>query len=346
MQQQPQNPMQRDPKAPPPAYRIGNVIGSVLLCYLILFLFDAKGIYNWTTKLPVSKVTSSLRQGAKTHWKKMARWGLEEPSHTIETFGLDLQEAHPLLYPRKYAEVERRKKEKLRAKKEKEQFAKELLEPDEVPETAPGPKVLVLGDSIMMTVGPVIKKDISTHLSGAAVVKAKLATGLARPDVFNWVREVRRMTAKHHYDYAVLMLGTNDSQDFVEDGQILTYGTSAWVKAYNKRLSDLMAATCEAADKAFWVGLPPMRSAAFNRKAVRINSWAEKQAAKYPCMSYVSSDKLIGDEKGRFTTYVKVEDTMEKVRMVDGIHVTARGGSIISSSLLELMAAPAKTLAH
>lgn len=335
--------------SPPPrtTHRAGTVIFSVLVFYLVVFLFDAKGIYNWTTKLPVSPLTKSMRAAAKTHWKKMSLWGLEEPGHTLENLSLDVQEAHPLLYPKKYAEVERRKRAKKLAVGKKPPFVKELLEPDEVPEEAPGPKVLVLGDSIMMTVGPVIKKDIATQLSGAAVVKAKLATGLARPDVFNWVTELKRMTATHHYNYAVLMLGTNDSQDFVENGEILTYGTSGWVKAYNKRLDDLMGAACAAADKAFWIGLPPMRSEAFNRKAVRINSWAKKQAEKHECMQYVASDKIIGDEKGRFATYVKVADKMEKVRMVDGIHVTARGGSILSSNLLEMMAPKASApLAH
>ncbi len=337
------------PKSPPPktTHRAGSVILSVLVFYSVLFLFDARGIYNWTAKLPVSTATKTMRAAAKTHWKKMARWGFEEPGYTLETLSLDVQEAHPLLYPKKYAELERRKRAKQLARAKKPVMVKELLEPDEVPDEAPGPKVLVLGDSIMMTVGPVIKKDITTQLSGAAVVKAKLATGLARPDVFNWVKELRRMTAEHHYNYAVLMLGTNDSQDFVENGEILTYGTSGWVKAYNQRLDDLMGAACAAADKAFWIGLPPMRSEAFNRKAVRINSWAKKQAEKHDCVQYVSSDKIIGDPKGRYATYVKVDDKMEKVRMVDGIHVTARGGSILSSSLLGMMTPKvAAPLAH
>jgi hypothetical protein len=328
-------------------HRIGNVMLSTLVFYLVVSLFGAKGIYNWTTKLPVSEATKTLRQIAKKHWKRTSVWGLEEPAFTLETLAARAQDAHPLLYPRKLAEIEERKRRKKLKANEKPKYVKELLEPDEVPENAPGPKVLVLGDSIMMTVGPVIKKDIATQLAGAAVVKAKLATGLARPDVFNWVQEVRRMTARHHYNYAVLMLGTNDSQDFVENGEILTYGTSGWVKAYTRRLDDLMAAACEAADKAFWVGLPPMRSEAFNRKAVRINSWAKKTAEKHECMTFVPSDKIIGDRKGRYATYVKVADKMEKVRMVDGIHVTTRGGSILSSSLLDMMvSAKASTLAH
>ncbi len=332
------------PKKTPPTHRAGNVIVSVLVFYVVVLMFDAKGIYNWTAKLPISTVASSLKTAANNHWRKTAALGLEEPKYTLETLFLDAQEAHPLLYPKKYAVLTAKRKPKTLAKQPV--IVRELLEPDELPADAKGPKVLVLGDSIMITVGPVIKKDIASQLDGAAVVKAKLATGLARPDVFDWVKELKRMTADHHYDFAVLMLGTNDSQDFAEDGQILTYGTSGWVKAYNHRLDQLMTETCKAAAKGLWIGLPPMRSEAFNRKAVRINSWAEKQVERHPCMQYVSSDKVVGDKKGRYTSYLKIDDHMEKVRMVDGIHVTARGGSLISAALLDLMSAAPPALAH
>jgi hypothetical protein len=215
--------------------------------------------------------------------------------------------------------------------------AKELLEPDERVPAKADPKVLVLGDSIMMTVGPVIKHDVTSRLGGAAVVKAKLATGLARPDVFDWVKELRRLTARRRFDYIVMMFGTNDSQNFVENGEIMTYGTEPWVKAYDKRLQALMDGACKGGKRGVWVGLPPMQTDAFNRKALRINSLAQRQVARHPCMEYVSIDRVVGDENGNFVGYRKVEDRVEKIRMVDGIHITARGGSLVSSALIDVM---------
>jgi hypothetical protein len=65
-------------------------------------------------------------------------------------------------------------------------------------------------------------------------------------------------------------------------------------------------------------------------------------------MGYVSLDNVIGDDQGRFASYLKVDDHLAKVRMVDGIHVTAQGGSLISTTLLGLMTGSARgmTLAH
>lgn len=336
--------------AEPPTYRLRQVGWSLVVFYLVCLMFDARGLYNWTQKLAVSETTRFLRTQAEKHWAWTSKLGLEEPKHTLEHVFLSLQDAHPLLFPRKYADIQQRKLDKEKRKKEealaakknpklleKKKAERELVEDDErVPETA-APKVLVVGDSIMMSVGPVIKKDVAERLGGAAIVKAKLATGLARPDVFDWPKEVRRLTARRAYDYVVLMFGTNDSQDFVESGKIMTYGTSGWVEAYNKRLSQVMEAACKGTKKAIWVGLPPMQSEAFNRKAVRINSWAKRQAARHPCMEYVATDTVIGDERGNFVSYRKIGEHLEKIRMVDGIHVTARGGVLISSALLNFM---------
>ena len=107
-----------------------------------------------------------------------------------------------------------------------------------------------------------------------------------------------------------------------------------------------MAAACRGGRRGLWVGLPPMQSDAFNRKAVRINSWAKRQVEAHACMSYVALDRIVGDDHGNFTSYRKIDDRLEKVRMVDGIHVTARGGTLISGALLELMKGGKALLGH
>lgn len=343
----------------PPVYRLSSVVMAILVFYVVGFAFDAKGLYNWSQKLPVSELARAVGKFAEGHWKRMAEYGLEEPKYTLETVFLDLQEAHPLLYPRKYAEVIRRREDKAKRMsardeveksnpklKAKRLAEKELIEDDEKLPKGAAPAVLVLGDSIMMSVGPVIKKDVKAKLGGAAIVKAKLATGLARPDVFDWIKELKRLTTRRQYDYVVMMFGTNDSQSFVENGEILTYGTDGWVRAYNRRLEAAMTAACKGARKGIWIGLPPMQSEAFNRKAVRINSWAQRQVATHSCMKYVALDRVIGDESGNFTSYRKIDDHLQKIRMVDGIHVTAQGGTLISTSLMGLMDRGRGLLSH
>lgn len=347
-----------DPRPPPPPvpkYRLASVVAAVAVFYALCVLFDAKGLHGWASKLPVNERNAIVKKWAARHWKRMAKVGLEEPKHTIETKFLDFKEEHHLLYPKKYEEMIAAKKAK-RARKKKEHAearanpdaaakaaARKLAESqrfdrDDPDAAAGGPRVLILGDSIMVSVGPVIKKDVDAKLLGQAVVKARVATGLARPDVFDWRRELRDSITGKRFDYIVMMLGTNDSQDFADAGRILYYGTPEWVKTYNERVAGMMDTACQGARKAIWIGLPPMQSPAFNRKVVRINSWAKRQADRFPCVKYMALESVLGDEKGQFAGYRRIADTVEKVRMVDGIHITAKGGHLISDILIDMFA--------
>lgn len=336
-------------------YSLRQVGIAVTVFYAVLLLFDARGLYNWTTKLGISEHTKKLRQVAEQHWRRTADFGLEEPKHTLEALFLDFQDAHPLLYPKKYPEflARRRAREEKRSllvversvqdvadallSARREKRLKERAKNRAKRDDPRGPHVLLVGDSIMAGIGPILKKEVSSRLEGKAILKARVATGLARPDVFDWRRELEASLAEDDYDAVVLMMGTNDSQDIVEDGNILIYGTHEWVRAYNERVAQMMETACKGTPRALWIGLPPMRSQAFNRKIIRINTWAKRQARKHKCMEYLGLDNVIGDENGHFASYLKIADELEKVRMVDGIHVTARGGLVISDYLLPIL---------
>ena len=344
-------------------YGVRNVIGSVLLFYVIVVMFSTQGIYNWSSKLAVSPFSQDLQEWSEFLWASAADYGLEEPRHSLDSWFLSLQDAHVLLYTKTYARTKEliqkrqlRRMEKDRLEKGNPKLAARLLKQKQTMEldadAARGkrPRVLIVGDSIMMTVGPVIKDNVTSKMSGSAVVKAKLATGLARPDVFDWNSEIKGVVSKSKFDLIVMMLGTNDSQDFAENGKIFTYGSTEWVDIYNKRLLGVMQTACVGAKKVLWFGLPPMKSVNFDRKAHRINSWTKKQALASGCVDFVPTDRMLGDEDGKFASYLKVGDHLEKIRTTDGIHVTKKGGQVVSDFLVDYvkssMKSKAKALAH
>jgi hypothetical protein len=342
-------------------YGVRNVIGSVMLFYVIIVMFSTQGIYNWSTNLAVSPFTQDLQDWSEFLWATAADYGLEEPRHTLDSWFLSLQDAHVLLYPKTYAKTKEliqkrqlRRMEKDWLEKNNPKLAARLLKQKQILDSdvanSKRPRVLILGDSIMMTVGPVIKDTIASKMFGTAVVKAKLATGLARPDVFDWNSEIKGVVSKSKFDLIVMMLGTNDSQDFAENGKIFTYGSNEWVDIYNKRLLGVMQTACVGAKKVLWFGLPPMKSANFDKKTHRINSWTKKQALASGCVDFVPTDKMLGDEEGKFASYLKVGNQLEKIRTTDGIHVTKKGGQVVSDFLVDYIKSTkkpkAKVLAH
>jgi len=320
---------------------VSEVSIAVVVCYLILGLFGAKGIYHWATRLPDGEVSAMLRALSYEHWRNAAAHGLEQPGIGIERWFLGLQGASKSSYPLSYVAFSAHKKRagQMALARQAAVVANGLggeeLPPDFKGQGKHGPRILVLGDSLMMTLGPVVKKDVEAKLGGFAWVKAKLGTGLARPDLFDWAADLKRTVGENRFDAVIMMFGTNDSQDFYEEGVLLGYGSEPWVRAYNRRLAVLMAATCEHAQHGFWMGMPPMRNPVFARKMLRINHWAAQQVARHPCMQYLATEQVIGDIGGGFADYLEIQEHLEKVRTLDGIHVTTKGGGLISADLIE-----------
>jgi hypothetical protein len=358
------------------AYRLREVAPALALFYVLGLLLNAEGLSNWAARLRVSEGATVLRH-VTSEWAVLTTSvGLSWPQRRLSDGFLAFAGARPSA-PERVSGSQRERDKGARAAKtarkakgasksapslaarapevmapptlspvartEKE---REMFDGAAIDDAVKGPKVLVLGDSIMITVGPVLRSEVEAKLGGSAVLKAKLATGLARPDVFDWTKELRRYTSLRRYDAMVVMLGTNDSQDFADGDDILAYGTSAWTRVYSRRLDDLMSAACAGADHVLWLGLPPMRSPAFNRKATRLNTWVKKLAVNHACVEFVPLDDAIGDDKGRYVTYRKVDRRLEKVRMTDGIHVTTKGGELVARIVVPRLANEKRAEAH
>ena len=140
---------------------------------------------------------------------------------------------------------------------------------------ADAPRVLLVGDSLMRVgVGPVLKAVLKDKLDADVVEQAKSATGLARPDVYDWPRELAPVLEGQHFTVAVVYLGTNDCQALHgrDAAEPIAYGTPAWDSAYRQRLRDFAAELCAAVDKVLWLALPPMRSPRFNAKITAMNT--------------------------------------------------------------------------
>ncbi|HIA03625.1 MAG TPA: DUF459 domain-containing protein [Myxococcales bacterium] len=103
-------------------------------------------------------------------------------------------------------------------------------------------RVIAIGSSTMRgALGPrlsrVFKKDpnISFHLWG------KSATGLARPDFFDWPKKVVQLIDKKKPDAWIVSLGTNDFQGLrMPDRSWIRFGSDKWIAEYTVRVRKLL----------------------------------------------------------------------------------------------------------
>ena len=119
----------------------------------------------------------------------------------------------------------------------------------------PPGKVLVLGSS---SVNGALGKHMETRLQGHGFVvhrKGKSSAGLARPDYFDWLRQVDQLPIDDNTRGAVIYLGTNDGQALhlrkdearaiKHRGKWLRWGHKHWERIYQRRVRDFAHALCK-----------------------------------------------------------------------------------------------------
>jgi hypothetical protein len=206
---------------------------------------------------------------------------------------------------------------------------------------ARGGGLLLLGDSMMrIGIGPALKESLAAALDPPILLHAKSATGLSRPDAFDWTGELAKLLSQSRFALAVVSLGSNDGQDMpLAKRQVARFGTPEWRALYGARLDGFLAQLCAGVDRVVWLGLPPMRNAKLNARVTELNGVIEAATTKPGgCASFVPIASALADAHGRYTPFLKVQKRRVKIRENDGVHITASGGRIVAQDLLKRLA--------
>ena len=196
--------------------------------------------------------------------------------------------------------------------------------------------VALVGDS-MMAVGlsDVLLRQTAADQNLRIVKAFRSGTGLARPDVFDWMQEYPAMIGDEKPDAVIVAIGANDGQGFVEDGKTLAFGSDAWVKAYQQRTTDFLNLLTQNGAHVIWVGLPPMKAGAYNDRAAEINRIAYTVVSQNPLATWWNPQPYIGDEAGGFRELETAPDgKTTRIRAADGIHLSDEGAALLTQALI------------
>jgi hypothetical protein len=200
------------------------------------------------------------------------------------------------------------------------------------------PKVLLLGDSMMRVgVGPVLRRALAKEIDADVTMHAKSATGLARPDTYDWPAALKGLLRGTHFAKAIVYLGSNDCQDLTAGDEHVAYGTPEWEQAYRARVKDILGQLCAAADKVLWLELPPMRNKKFNTKITALNALLASEVKASACGSFIAVARVLATAKGGYVQYRPVGKRNKKVREDDGVHITQTGGHLVTDALLSTL---------
>jgi uncharacterized protein len=198
-------------------------------------------------------------------------------------------------------------------------------------------RLWVAGDSLVITPGYAIYRALGRNAAVEKVgdVDGRVATGLTRPDVFNWFRHVTEQVERRTIHAVVFCFGANDDHDLmtgVPKGMSLDgFADPKWTKEYRRRVGGLMDIVNRAGGFVVWLGLPVTDDAGQSRRWRLINRATLAEAQRRPdTVAFVDMDGLLSKD-GEFASYLRNDDgELLKVRAPDGVHLERAGGDIVA----------------
>ena len=225
--------------------------------------------------------------------------------------------------------------------------------PDRTPKPAPPPKrerftpdrplrLWVAGDSLVVVPGESVLRAAGSSrvLEPVGPVEGRIATGLERPDVFNWFTRVRTHQREKRARAIVLMFGGNDDHGFMtglpEGVEIGSFGSEGWTAEYRRRVGLVMDEATVRGAYLVWIGLPITDDAEQTRRFDAINAIVQSEAAKRPRrVSYLDTYFFFAGDDGGYAQYVSdPSGKLVKMRADDGVHFERPAGDLIAREVL------------
>ena len=206
------------------------------------------------------------------------------------------------------------------------------------PIAAGRPRVVALVGDSMMAVGlsSVLLRDSAQHKDLQMLKAIRSGTGLARPDVFDWMREYPAMIGDSHPDTVIVAIGANDGQDFLDGEQPLKFGTDRWTAVYEQRVQQFLAMLTANGAHVVWIGLPPMKAVGYNSRIALLNRIFVSVVGANPNAAWWNPAPYIGDEDGQYREFAGLPNgKVQRLRAADGIHMSLEGAELLSPSLMD-----------
>lgn len=212
--------------------------------------------------------------------------------------------------------------------------------PAEVAAAPSGPrKVLVLGDSLAATgFGAMLEKKLDEHPDIECFRKAKSATGLARPDFYDWESEAKKAVDQRKPDLVVIIMGGNDGQDLTTKsgkGKRVAWKSDGWNDAYKARVADFLSEISADGRKVLWLGLPRTGTTSFEQKLTTIRDVQSQALADFgEAGVYLDTTPFITTASGELIDSAAVgKRKAQALREEDGIHFTMAGSEFFADKV-------------
>ena len=205
------------------------------------------------------------------------------------------------------------------------------------PQPEGGGRLIALAGDSMMAVGlaPTLGRDLSGNPNFRLLKAYRSGTGLARPEVFDWIQQYPVMLAGERPQLVICSMGANDAQNVQIGKKVLEFGSEEWDGYYRSRLSAYLAMLGSRQVRVLWVGMPLMKEKKFSQKMQHMNQVIQAEIASYPNVTWLDPNPALGYAKGFEQYRASTRGKMVKMRADDGIHMTDDGAAYLLPAIRE-----------
>lgn len=205
------------------------------------------------------------------------------------------------------------------------------------PALAAAPSFLLLGDSMIAgSLGTSLRAALERGGRFRVAHASQLGTGLARPDVYDWMKVLPALLERERPRFVVVSLGGNDGTNIRDGAEVVDFGTPRWRQLYAERVEAMMRALATDGTRVLWLGLPPMRDARLGRRAAYLNAVFAASARRVPRVEFLQLDMLVSPGEGRYATFMQGPDgRLLRYRLDDGVHLAPAGSRAIARWVLD-----------
>ncbi len=204
-------------------------------------------------------------------------------------------------------------------------------------------RLWIAGDSLVVVPGESVLREVAGNraLDAADAIDGRIASGLERPDVFNWFTHIREVMETRKPRAVVLMFGGNDDHGFMtgipEGRDVGTFGSPTWRTEYRRRVATVMDTVTSRGAYLVWVGLPISRDADQTLRFDVINAIVQTEAAERKGrVSYLDTYFFFAGDDGGYAQYIEdATGRLVKMRADDGVHFERAAGDLIADTVLE-----------
>jgi hypothetical protein len=186
-------------------------------------------------------------------------------------------------------------------------------------------KVLVVGDFMATALSDGLTMATANDADIVIEKGTDGSSGLVRTDHLDWPQALKLQIDKIHPSLVVIMLGSNDRQQIVVNGEKEKFRSEAWNNEYQRRIDALIKVATDNRIPFIWTGLPSFQSPSLSADAATLNNLYRAKAEKAGGV-FIDIWDGFADEEGKFiASGSDVNGQPVRLRGSDGLSLTKAG---------------------